>query len=197
MKTGHISAHTVKQGVQHPSPAITTAGGWLARRWYYTPKSRRAYSVRQVAPGDRRLLAEFAMSLGQATTDRELDSVRALSDMIFDRVLAGGNDMAVGFAALEGTAAGDRVIGVAAYAPTSLDDATFAIAVASTFRDEQVGRILLTTLVRHAKKVGIRRLSGEMLWSNRPMQLLAQATGFTVEAVAGDRTRRSLVLTLK
>jgi len=182
----------------HPAPhMISTAGGWLARRWYYTPKSRRAYSVRQVAPGDRRLLAEFAMSLGQATTDRDLSSVRELSDMLFDRVLAGGSDMAVGFAALEGTAAGDRVIGVTAYAPAGLDDATFSIAVASTFRDEQVGRILLSTLVRHAKRVGIRRLSGEMLWSNRPMQLLAQATGFTVDTVAGDRTRRSLVLTLK
>jgi GNAT superfamily N-acetyltransferase len=197
MKTGHINARTAREGVQHPLPAISTAGGWLARRWYYTPKSRRAYSVRQVAPGDRRLLAEFAMSLGQATTDRDLDCVRELSDLLFDRVLAGGNEMAVGFAALEATAAGDRVIGVTAYAPTSLDDARFTIAVASTFRGEQVGRILLSTLVRHAKRVGVRRLSGEMLWSNRPMQLLAQATGFTVEAVAGDRTRRSLVLTLK
>ena len=48
-----------------------------------------------------------------------------------------------------------------------------------------------------AKRVGIRRLSGEMVWSNRPMQMLAQATGFSVEAVPGDRNRRALVLTLK
>ena len=33
-------------------------GAWLARRWYYMPKSRRAYSVRQISPGDRRLLAD-------------------------------------------------------------------------------------------------------------------------------------------
>ena len=33
--------------------------------------------------------------------------------MLFDRVIAGGADNAVGFAALENTAAGDRVIGVA------------------------------------------------------------------------------------
>lgn len=182
----------------HPaSHLVSNSGGWLARRWYYTPKSRRAYSVRQVAPGDRRLLAEFAMSLGQSTTDRDLSSVRELSDLLFDRVLAGGTDMAVGFAALEGTAAGDRVIGVTAYAPSGADEATFSIAVTSTFRDEQVGRILLATLIRHAKRVGIRKLSGEMVWSNRPMQMLAQATGFTVEAVAGDRSRRGLVLTLK
>ena len=181
----------------HSAPhMVSTSGGWLARRWYYTPKSRRAYSVRQVAPGDRRLLAEFALSLGQSTTDRDLSSVRELSDLLFDRVLAGGASMAVGFAALEATAAGDRVIGVTAYAPGG-DGATFNIAVTHSFRDEQVGRILLTTLIRHAKRVGIRRLGGEMSWSNRPMQMLAQATGFTVEAVSGDRSRRSLVLTLK
>jgi GNAT superfamily N-acetyltransferase len=183
-----------------PHPAhhmINTAGGWLARRWYYTPKSRRAYSVRQVAPGDRRLLAEFAMTLGQATADRDLPAVRELSDMVFDRVLAGGTDMAVGFAALEGTAAGDRVIGVAGYAPSGVDDATFNIAVAAAFREEQVGRILLSTLVRHAKRVGIRRLCGEMAWSNRAMQMLAQSMGFAIEPVPADRNRRSLVLTLK
>lgn len=184
--------------VSHPAPrTISTAGGWLARRWYYTPKSRRAYSVRQVAPGDRRLLAEFAMSLGQANSDRDPASMRELSDMLFDRVLAGGSDMAVGFAALESTAVGDRVIGVTAYAPATLDEATFTIAVVDAFRDEQVGRTLLSTLIRNAKRVGIRRLGGEMSWSNRPMQLLAQSVGFSVETVPGDRLRRSLVLALK
>jgi GNAT superfamily N-acetyltransferase len=176
---------------------ISTAGGWLARRWYYTPKTRRAYSVRQVAPGDRRLLAEFAMALGGAATDRDIPAVREVSDMLFDRVLAGGSDMAVAFVALEGTAAGDRVIGVSAYAPGAQEDATFTVAVAAAYRGEQVGRTLLSTLIRHAKRVGIRRLSGEMAWSNRAMQLLGQSSGFAIEAVPGDRSRRSLVLTLK
>lgn len=173
------------------------SGGSLTRRWYYTPKSHRAYSVRQISPGDRRLLAEFALSLGQSVTDRDIHSVRELSDILFDRVLAGGNDQAVGFAALEGTGAGDRVIGIAAYAPTTSDDATFSVAVSSGHRDEHIGRILVSTLVRHAKRVGVRRLSGEMQWSNRPMHLLAQASGFAIEPVTGDRTRRRLVLNLK
>src|SRR5688572_4518789 len=157
--------------------AHNPASGWLARRWYYTPKSHRAYSVRQISPGDRRLLAEFALALNQSTPDRDLAAVRDLSDMLFDRVLAGGSDMAAGFAALESTGGGDRIIGVSAYAP-QLDGASFSIAVSSTHRDEQVGRILLSTLIRHAKRVGVRRLTGEMLWSNRPMQMLAQSMGF-------------------
>jgi RimJ/RimL family protein N-acetyltransferase len=173
------------------------ASGWLARRWYYTPKSHRAYSVRQISPGDRRLLAEFSLGLNQSASERDLEAVRDLSDMLFDRVLAGGSDLAVGFVALESIGGGDRIIGVCAYAPQSLESATFGVAVAATHREEQVGRILMATLVRHAKRVGIRRLTAEMHWANRPMQMLAQSLGFSIEAVPRDRTLRRLVLGLK
>jgi hypothetical protein len=69
--------------------------------------------------------------------------------------------------------------------------------VVNSFREEQVGRTLLTTLLRHAKRVGVRRLEGEMTWSNRAMQMLALSMGFVVETVAHDRNRRLLVLALK
>ena len=173
------------------------AGAWLARRWYYTPRSHRAYSVRQVSPGDRRLLAEFALGLGKATPDRELPSIEELSKMLFDRVIVSGCDTAVGFAALEGTAAGDRVIGVAAYAPASGDYARFSIAVATTHREEQLGRTLLSALVRHARRVGVPKLIGQMLWSNRPMQMLAMSMGFGIELEPRDRNLRRLVLSLR
>jgi RimJ/RimL family protein N-acetyltransferase len=169
----------------------------LARRWYYMPRSHRAYSVRQISPGDRRLLAEFALTLTEATHDRELAGFREFTDMLFSRVIATGADTAVGFAALESTGAGDRIIGAVAYAPTSRESADFGIAVASTHREEQVGRTLLATLLRHARRVGIPQLTAEMVWSNRPMQMLALSMGFAVEPLARDRTLRRLVLALK
>jgi GNAT superfamily N-acetyltransferase len=170
---------------------------WLARRWYYTPRSHRAYSVRQISPGDRRLLAEFVLTLGQNSVERERGCVRELSDLLFERVIAGGSDNAVGFVALETTAAGDRVIGAAAYAPADDDRATFSLAVAQTHREEQVGRNLLSMLLLHAKRVCVPQITGEMHWSNRPMQMLAMSMGFTVEPVAHDRNLRRLVLALK
>jgi GNAT superfamily N-acetyltransferase len=94
-------------------------------------------------------------------------------------------------------AAGDRVIGAVAYAPTSRENADFCIAVAHTHREEQVGRTLLATLLRHARRVGVPQLAAEMLWSNRPMQMLAMSMGFAVEPLARDRTLRRLVLSLK
>jgi GNAT superfamily N-acetyltransferase len=171
------------------------AGAWLARRWYYMPRSRRAYSVRQISQGDRRLLAEFALNLARTAPEREQPAARAVSDLLFEHVLTNAVD-AVGFAALENTAAGDRVIGVAACLRDA-DGAQFAVAVADGYRDEQVGRTLLSTLVRHARRAGIPRLTGEMCWSNRPMQMLAMSMGFVVEPVARDRNLRHLVLALK
>jgi RimJ/RimL family protein N-acetyltransferase len=173
------------------------SSAWLARRWYYTPRSHRAYSVRQVSPGDRRLLAEFALGLMGEAGDRDLRSLHELTSMLFDRVIATGSDNSVGFAALENTAAGDRVIGVCAYAPDNGPSAAFTIAVANSFREEQVGRTLLATMLRHAKRVGVQRLTAEMLWSNRPMQMLALSAGFAVEPVPSDRSLRRLMLTLK
>ena len=172
-------------------------GAWLARRWYLTVKTRRAYSVRQVSPGDRRLLAEFTHELGAAATERDQASLRDLATMLFDRVIAGGNDDAVAFVALENTEAGDRVIGVSAYALSGPDGADFTVAVANSHREEQVGRTLLSTLLRQAKRVGVRRLSGEMAWSNRAMQSLATSMGFQVLPLPSDRNGRLLVLELK
>jgi GNAT superfamily N-acetyltransferase len=173
------------------------SNAWLARRWYYTPKSRRAYSVRQISPGDRRLLAEFALGLSRAAPAREQVAIQELNGLLFDHVISSGLDEAVGFAALENTAAGDRIIGVAAFAPAGKEGAEFRVAVAGAYREEQVGRTLLATLVRHARRAGIPRLFAEMFWSNRPMQMLGMSMGFVVEPVARDRNLRRLVLTLK
>jgi RimJ/RimL family protein N-acetyltransferase len=176
-------------------PPLTHA--WLARRWYYTPKTRRAYSVRQVSPGDRRLLAEFVLELNAIATERDRAALHGLTSLLFDRVIVGTGDGALAFAALENTRGGDRVIGVCAYGPSTQEGGEFAVAVATAFRQEQVGRTLLTTLVRHAKRVGVRRLTGEMAWSNRAMQSLATSMGFQTLPLQRDRNLRLLVLDLK
>jgi len=173
------------------------ASAWLARRWYYTPRSHRAYSVRQISPGDRRLLAEFALDLTHHAAERERDSVRELCDLLFDQVIGGGTREAAGFAALENTLGGDRVIGVCVCSAPDADGADFRVAVARTHREEQIGKTLMAALLRHARRIGVARLSGEMHWSNRPMQVLALSMGFAIEAVPRDRNLRRLVLALR
>jgi RimJ/RimL family protein N-acetyltransferase len=165
----------------------------LSRRWYFT-RTRRAYSVRQVSPGDRRLLAQFLVELEAAGPERDQAALRDLTSMLFDRVIVGGGE---GVVALENTPDGDRVIGVCAYASSSHEGADFSIAVANSFRGEQVGRTLLATLLRQAKRVGVRRLTGEMTWSNRAMHGLASSMGFQILPLQRDRNGRLLVLDLK
>jgi len=177
-------------------PGLMT-GGWLSRRWYLTHKTLRAYSVRQASPGDRRLLAEFTHELSIDAAERELPSLRELTAMLFDRVIVGNDDDAIAFVALENTRGADRVIGACAYASSGHEGGEFSIAVANSHRDEQVGRTLLSTLLRHAKRVGIRRLAGEMNWSNRAMHLLAASMGFQVLPSPRDRNVRLLVLEIK
>ncbi len=172
------------------------ANAWITRRWYYTPKSHRAYSVRPISPGDRRLLAEFVLGLSRAAPEREQPAVQAITTLLFDRALSASPHAATGFAALESTTAGDRIIGAAAYSMAD-EGAEFCVAVTNSYRDEQVGRTLLSSLMRQARRSGVPRLTGEMLWANRPMQMLALAMGFIVEPVARDRNLRRLVITLK
>ena len=173
------------------------AGTWLARRWYYTPRSRRAYSVRQIAPGDRRLLAEFVVTLSREAAERDRAGMQELTDLLFDHVLGGDTPESAGYAALENTAAGDRIIGVCACTAQSDDAAEFRVAVAASHREEQIGRNLLSTLLRHVRRIGVARLIGEMHWSNRPMHMLALSMGFVVEPVPRDRNLRRLSLALR
>jgi RimJ/RimL family protein N-acetyltransferase len=153
--------------------------------------------VRQISPGDRRLLAEFALGFGRTTADRDLAGLRDLSDLLLGQLINAGSESSVGFAALESNAAGDRVIGATAFAPVDAERAVFGIAVAAAYREEQVGHILLSTLIRQAKRMGVPKLVGEMAWSNRPMQMLAMSMGFSIEPLPRDRTRRRLTLSLK
>jgi acetyltransferase len=172
------------------------AGAWLTRRWYYTPASRRAYSVRPIAPGDRRLLAEFVVAVQEAATAADDDAgMRGLGRLLLEGM--SGAPESVGYVALESTSAGDRVIGAAAFAPDSRDGADFVVAVASNYRDEQVGRTLLTSLVRQARRVGLTELVADTSWSNRGMRALAAALGFSSEAHPRDRALRRLRLALK
>jgi GNAT superfamily N-acetyltransferase len=180
----------------HPARLPAFMSGVLARRWYLTFKTRRSYSVRPVSPGDRRLLAEFMLELSQAAHERDRASLQDLTAMLFDRVIVSA-DGAVAFVALENVDGADRVIGVCAYAHSGAEGADFAMAVANSHREELVGRTLLETLLRYARRVGVRRLSGEMTWSNRAMHSLATSMGFQILPLPSDRNGRLLVLDLK
>ena len=92
----------------------------------------------------------------QSHADRELAACVQLTDLLFGRVIVAGSDTAAGFAALETTAAGDRVIGAVAYAPDQpRERGRFCIAVAKPIARSRWGARCSSTLLRHAKRVGV------------------------------------------
>jgi len=67
-------------------------------------------------------------------------------------------------------------------------DAEFAIAIADGWQGAGLGRALLTRLLAHAREQGVRRLFGEVLWSNPAMLALARSMGAQVMRNPGDAT---------
>ena len=67
-------------------------------------------------------------------------------------------------------------------------DAEFAIAIADGWQGAGLGRSLLTHLLAHARRQGVRRLFGDVLWSNPAMLALARSMGARLLRNPGDAT---------
>lgn len=72
---------------------------------------------------------------------------------------------------------------------TGTDDggtAEFALLVVDQWQGLGLGRLMLQHLIDAARRVGVRRLSGDMLADNDAMRALVRRAGFRVRTVPGD-----------
>jgi len=67
-------------------------------------------------------------------------------------------------------------------------DAEFAIAVADEWQGAGLGRALLMHLSAHARRRGVRRLFGDVLWGNPAMLALVRSLGAQLHRNPGDST---------
>ena len=67
-------------------------------------------------------------------------------------------------------------------------DAEFAIAVADDWQGAGLGRALLIRLAAHARRHGVRRLFGDVLWGNPSMLALVRSLGANLRRNPGDST---------
>jgi acetyltransferase len=70
--------------------------------------------------------------------------------------------------------------------PTVAGDAEIALLVSDVCQGQGLGSELLKRLTAHARRIGVRRLVGEILAENDPMLAVARRIGFTVRPVKGD-----------
>ncbi len=67
-------------------------------------------------------------------------------------------------------------------------EAEFAIAIADAWQGAGLGRELLQHLAAHARRHGVQRLFGDVLWGNNAMIQLARQLGAELRRIPGDAT---------
>lgn len=101
------------------------------------------------------------------------------------------------FVAIENTAAGRQVVGLAQYALEDDTSCEFALVVADSWQGRGLGRRLLQTLLGSAQRSGLTQMYGDVLRENRAMLGLARAFGFSVSHSPLDASAVRITRTLE
>jgi len=142
-------------------------------------------TVRPVCPNDADVLQIYVRALSlDARYKRFFGPLRELPPAELDRVIHLDPPNQLGLIA---QTRADGVIGEARYA-LSADrlDCEFALSVADGWHRNGVGRLLLDDLESRARSLGARRLVGDVLRTNEPMQALARKAGFAMTDIPRD-----------
>ena len=142
-------------------------------------------TVRPVCPQDAGVLQTYVRALSpDARYKRFFGPLRELPPVELDRVIHLDPPNQLGLIA---QTRADGVIGEARYAlsPDELD-CEFALSVADGWHRNGVGRLLLDDVESRARSLGARRLVGDVLRTNEPMQALARKAGFGLADVPRD-----------
>jgi GNAT superfamily N-acetyltransferase len=142
-------------------------------------------TVRPVCPQDSDTLQAYVRALSpDARYKRFFGPLRELPPAELDRVIHLDPPNQLGLIA---QTRADGVIGEARYAlsPDRLD-CEFALSVADGWHGKGVGRLLLDDLESRARRLGARRLVGDVLRTNEAMRALARKAGFRMADVPSD-----------
>lgn len=139
-------------------------------------------TIRPIHATDLELEREFVTGLSpmtgyhrlMSTRTPSLDELRRFTDVDATREVA-----LIATTAIDGR---ERQVGVARYVKdeSRLGEAEFAIVLADAWQRRGLGRTLLTKLIDHARRQGLRRLVGTTLSENEGMLRLARRLGFSV-----------------
>jgi acetyltransferase len=148
------------------------------------------YRIRPITPEDADRERAFLDELGPAARyGRFLHAVPTSSRALADPPAHCDDKHTIaGFAAVIGSGADERIVGVARYAvdPTGLD-CEFAVSVAEEWQRRGIGTRLARALFEHGRVHGLRRLYGTVLANNDRMLRLTDLLG--MKSTPGNITR--------
>ena len=156
-----------------------------------------AILIRPIHQDDDALEREFISGLSADSRYNRLLSSRKLTPEELRHLtrIDYGRDMA--FVAVAANGGQAQLLGVARYVrDAGGGGAEFALVVADAWQRKGIGTLLLDTLLRHARTVGIKRLHGITLATNQAMQGLARKLGFAQQRDPHDATVRLVEKTL-
>ena len=153
--------------------------------------------VRPIRPEDEPLMVKFHESLSEESIymryfhamnlDRRTahDRLTRICFIDYDR------EMAL-VAERENPETGEReILGVARLSSPggTRSEAEFSVLISDDFQRQGLGTILMTRLLEVGREEGLRRITADILYDNRPMQRLSKKLGFEVR-----RDRRNMVM---
>jgi RimJ/RimL family protein N-acetyltransferase len=159
----------------------------------------RKVTVREARPGDKsELEAAFTRLSADSRYSRFFAPVRQLPEQVLDAMRHTAPERELGLVATSADGAGQEIIGAALYVLIpDTDRCEFSVTVADNMQGQGLARLLMQTLIAHARARGLRYMEGSVLSTNSGMRGLARRLGFTDAACPGDATVRVVTLGLE
>ena len=152
----------------------------------------REVTLRAIGAADApEIVQAFERLTSESRYSRFMQHKRELDPAALDRGVhpQPGRDFA--FVATVPAADGIDIVGAAQYVRAEEGNAStceFAITLAEDWRGAGLAAVLLSSLVRRARRDGYRRMVGSVIADNAPMLALARKLKFSVHPVADDST---------
>ena len=154
--------------------------------------------LRPIRPEDAAIERAFVAALSPASShERFAGTLRDLSPTMLARFTQIDYDREMAIIAVVPDGAAEREIAVCRYV-TLVDRVSceYAIVVADAWQRRGLGNVLMRRIIELARKRGLQSMLGSVDAGNGPMLDLCARLGFRIEPVAGDPSRRRVVLPL-
>lgn len=140
-------------------------------------------TIRPIRPTDRVMEAEFVQQLSSKNKQfRFLGGIKELTAGVLNTFYDVDFDQSAAFVAVIVEGGKETEIGVARYAPNTLDDVReMAITVADSWQDTGVGTLLAWRLIGFARSQGIMKLYSVDRADNTHMQQFADVLGMSAQ----------------
>jgi acetyltransferase len=143
--------------------------------------------LRRLTPFDCKLVTAFVRRIEREDLRLRFAGILKLDeDVVCSRLLTIDpvRDTVVGALSPDG-----ELLGEARLVRLDADTADFALLVRSDLQRQGLGRALLSWLIEEARRIGVTRLRGDVLYENQGMRLLARRLGFHVAGGSSELLR--------